>query len=98
MTNSILSCGTQCFLVFIASFVLWLAVASVLVWQTWNRVITVFFKVKAAKFSQALLLLVTICALLFPCAYMKKQCGKGHCKDSQDCPYSHSKGQEKTQE
>src|SRR4051812_38870853 len=78
MTNTC-AFGTGCILKSIGMFVIWWSVASALVWLSWNKVIGSLFKVKQAKFWQALLLLGTICLLCAPCSYLRgPQGGFGH--------------------
>jgi hypothetical protein len=80
----------------IGIYLIWLLITSGLLTLTWNRVMNVITKVKAVKYWQALLFLLTVSALCLPCA-MKSSCGwakKEHCAYSSDsskgdCPYSH---------
>src|SRR6478752_5577524 len=94
---------TGCCLMSIGIYLLWLLITSGLLTLTWNRVVNTIIKVKAVKYWQALLFLLTVTALCLPCA-MKSSCGwakKDHCAYSNchhsgeagdaskgDCPYS----------
>jgi hypothetical protein len=105
MTTTPCALDTQCCYTSIALFVIWLGVASTLLWLTWNRVIGHLVKVKAVKLWQALLLIATISSFVLPCAYLNKKCHEKSCRHSRclygdkkdskeskedgDCPYSH---------
>lgn len=81
--NTTQCCWTHC----LALAAGWWLVASVLLWLTWNHVITAFTKLKPAKIWQALLFVATMAVL---CGPMRKG---HHCMSSMaghkaDCPYS----------
>lgn len=69
-----------CVLMCLGMGLAWLLVASLLLWQTWNRVICVICTQKPQlKFWQPLLVLVCICVLFLPCMARKKMHEHGHC-------------------
>lgn len=91
-------------------FLAWLLISSGLLTLTWNKVVAAMMKVKAAKYWQALLLVITLCVFCAPRYYMHKGCCGHHhssChKDKdcdgdgkkEDCPYSKHHGQQATEE
>lgn len=79
-------CWVTCALLVVA----WWLITSGLLWGTWNKVIKAFFNVKAAKYSQALLLVATLLAFAAPIVALKKKCGAGHgCGQSKSCRNEH---------
>lgn len=92
MTHSC-SFGPGCCLVSLGLFVIWWLLASSLLWFTWNRVVAELFKVKEAKWWQALVLIATVMVLAAPCCMMRNRSMRGCCPihdsmNKEDCPYA----------
>lgn len=68
---------------------LWLFACSGLIYYSWNKVITTMTRMKAVKYWQVLLVMVTICTLCLPCSMRKySRCyGKKSCPMSQHCDH-----------
>lgn len=90
------SCGAACVTTVVAGCVVWGAVASALLYFTWNHVIAELFSRKKARFTQALLVVATVCVFCLPGKWRGgRHGGWGGCKGG-ECAhgggYGHKRG------
>lgn len=66
---------------------IWYVVASLLLFVTWNKVMTVVAKAKAVKWWHAFLFLGTVIVLCTPCIKSRMHCGHCAVDGGKHCPY-----------
>jgi hypothetical protein len=72
MTTHSCNYGGTCWMTMALYGLAWFGLASLLLWLTWNRVVSVLFQMKKVHFFQALLVVAMGVVLLLPRWYMHK--------------------------